>query len=213
VRKVIDYSGWRPSDLELAALGIEGMTRYLSRVDPNKSMTTWPNSKILLKPEYDHLLALGYTVLLNWEWFAARWLAGYAGGVEDGREARRQARALGAPDSAVIVQSVDTNIATNQYGVACEYQRGFNDGGGCGPQGIYGTDGLLRVAVARGLVKVCWQAAARGWVDNANDSPVANLIQRHALSTTTYGVDEVRTPHWGAVNECAFGYRCVMVPA
>ncbi len=205
---VIDYSGWRPSMGQLNALGVEGVTRYLSRVDNTIPMTTCPNSKILLKPEYDELIAAKFTVLLNWEWFAARWLSGYAGGLEDGREARRQADALGAPPEAVIVQSVDTNTLESQYNVACEYQRGFNDGVGRGPQGMYGTDGLLRVAQAKGLIKVGWQAAARKWVNNSEDSPVANLIQRVAGSTPLYGWDEIRTPHWGAVNECIFGYRC-----
>ncbi len=208
MRKVVDYSGWRPSMGQLEALGVEGVTRYLSRVDNSIPMTTWPNSKILLKPEYDQLIRAGFTVLLNWEWFAARWQSGYAGGLDDGHEARRQARVLGAPDSAIIVQSVDTNIHPNQYSVAMEYQRGFNDGGGCGPQGMYGTDGLLRTSWAAGQILVAWQAAARGWYNNAADCPVAQLIQRVEISTPSYGGDEVRSPWWGAVNHCVFGYRC-----
>jgi hypothetical protein len=193
---------------QLRVMGIEGVSRYLSYVDRSIPMTTWPNSKILLKPEYDQLIAAGFMVTLNWEWDKDGWTRGYQGGLVDGREARRQARALGAPDWAIIIQSVDTNPHPNTYLTALEYQRGFNDGGGLGPQGMYATDGLLRRAFESGLVKVCWQTMSRGWHNNANDCPYAQIIQR--TNHGNYDMNDLVRPHFGAVNECLTGYRCVL---
>jgi hypothetical protein len=203
VRTVIDYSAWRPTTSELDGLNIEGVSRYLTYPD-----TTFNAAKQLRKPEYDHLVALGYTVTLNWEYQKSSWTKGYAVGKTHGAEARRQARALGAPDSAVIIQSIDTNPHPSQYGLAADYQRGFNDGGGCGPQGSYGTDGTIRHLHGLGLIRVGWQAMARAWHNNANDCPLAQLIQRTGHGS--YDVNEVRAPHWGAVNECFSGYRCAL---
>lgn len=200
---VVDYSAWRPTDAELAGLNIEGVCRYLTYPD-----TAFNTAKQLRKPEYDHLLALGYTVTLNWEHSGSSWTNGYTAGKTHGTEARRQARALGAPDTAVIIQSIDTNPHPSQYPVAADYQRGFNDGGGCGPQGVYGTDGVIRHLHGLGLVKVGWQAMARAWYNNANDCPFAQLIQRTGHGS--YDVNTVHAPHWGAVNECVFGYRCAL---
>lgn len=198
---VIDYSAWRPTMQQLNAMGVEGVTRYLTYPD-----TAFNKAKQILKPEYDQLISARFTVLLNWEHSGSSWTLGYTVGRQHGAEARRQARALGYQDHCLIAQSVDTDPRPDMYGTALEYQRGFNDGGGCGPQGMYATDGLLRVAHDRGLIRMGWQAMARGWYNNSQDCPVANLIQR--LGFGTHDTNDVRTPHWGAVNECVFGYRC-----
>jgi len=185
----------------LAAANIEGVSRYLCFPDTN-----FNKAKRLLKPEFDHLIALGHTVLLNWEQAGGSWMNGYPLGRIHGTEARKQVRALGVPDHHTIVQSVDTNAHPDLYGVALEYQQGFNDGGGVGPQGMYGTDGVLRQAWSKGLIVVAWQTMSRGWYNNANDCPHAGLIQR--TNHGTFDRNDVMAPHWGAVNECLFGYRC-----
>lgn len=198
---VLDYSAWRPTMRVLNDMGVEGVTRYLTYPD-----TSFNKAKQILKPEYDMLIGAGFTVLLNWEWKADGWTRGYSGGFADGKEARAQARALGYPDTCTIVQSVDTNHHPNQYGQIVDYQRGFNDGGGVGPQGVYATDGAIRHLYSLGLVTVGWQAMARAWWNNANDCPNAQLIQRAGFGT--HDTNECRSPYWGAVNTCVFGYRC-----
>lgn len=202
---VLDYSGWRPTIAQLNSAGIEGVSRYLS----------WPDQswKVITKPEYDSLINAGFVVTLNWEWHKATWRDGASGGFRDGKEARRQARALGYPDSCVIIQSVDTSVPAADVSLALDYQRGFNDGGGCGPQGMYGTAMVMQWAWAAGLITVAWQTAARAWEGNGPDSPVAALIQTTEkpygqFPPAAYDHNDVRKPYWGAQNTCLFGYRC-----
>lgn len=168
---VIDYSWYRPAIADLKAAGIVSVSRYLSWM---------PNGKVIQKPEYDSLIAAGISVVLNWESSGTSYTGGYAVGVKEGAEARRQARALGHPDSRQIIQSVDTGVYPDQN--LYDYQRGFNDGGGCGVQGFYGDAACADALFVRGLIAVYWQANARGWPGSSVDDPRAHIIQRTSHS-------------------------------
>jgi hypothetical protein len=165
------YPAWTPASLKAA--GVPGVCRYLSWL---------PNSKVIDKAEYDALLAAGLTVTLNWESSGTSWRYGYAQGVSEGREARRQARELGHPDERPIIQSIDEDLPPELLQVALAYQRGFNDGGGCGPQGAYTTGYALDAMAAQALIRVGWQTNARGWYGNGPDSAHAALLQRTTKS-------------------------------
>ena len=171
---VLDFSWWRPAIADLKAAGIVAVSRYLAWYPPGSP------GKVILKPEYDALRAAGIEVVLNWESTGTSYTGGYAQGVKDGAEARRQARALGHPDTRPIIQSVDTGIQPSQ--VLYDYQRGFNDGGGVGIQGFYGDAACADALFARALISVFWQANARGWPGSSVDDPRAALIQRTSKS-------------------------------
>jgi hypothetical protein len=169
-----DYSAWRPNTADLVAAGVVGVSRYLA--------TPAHSWKVITKAEYDRTLAAGLPVVLNWEETAGAWRGGYTVGRIHGTEARRQARALGHPDGRPIIQSVDTAVQPAELATAIDYQRGFNDGGGLGPQGVYGTAYVIGACFSAGLVRVGWQAAARSWYGNSTDSTWASLIQRTSKS-------------------------------
>ena len=171
---VLDYSGWRPNANDFAVMranGIVGVSRYLA---PLTAEHAW---KRITKPEYDYTVANGLSVVLNWEEHTASWTGGYNAGVSAGQQARAQARALGCPDDRPIIQSIDQAVVPSQLSTALLFQQGFNDGGGCGPQGCYGTAYLLGELWARHDICVAWQAAARAWFGNGPQFPEASMIQ------------------------------------
>jgi len=191
---VFDYSGWRPDPASLKAAGVVGVCRYLAT--PAQS---W---KVITQGEYDRLLGAGLTVTLNWEETAGSWRGGYSLGYSHGRSARIFARLLGHPEERPIVQSIDTAVAPAELNVAIDYQRGFNDGGGLGSQGVYATKYVIDALFALGLVRVGWQAAARGWYGNGPDCANAAIIQRTSKSypqfpATSYDENTVHKADWG----------------
>lgn len=196
---VIDYSAWRPTDAQLLGSNIEGVSRYLTFPD-----STFNKAKQIQKPEYDHLIGLGLTVTLNWEWQKGSWRDGAAGGARDGTEARRQADALGYPSDCIVVQSVDTDALPFEYPTAFAYQDAFNRAYGRGPQGCYGEGALLDQMLDRGLIRIAWNTAATAW---GGVSARAHLVQGVQVSGA-YDLNVVRAPWWGAANTCIFGYRC-----
>lgn len=177
----IDYSWWRPDLNSLRAAGVTAVSRYLAFL---------PNGKVIQKPEYDALIAAGISVMLNWESSGRSWRDGYGAGLREGAEARRQARALGHPDSRPIVQSMDEGVPAGMLDTAAQYQHGFNDGGGCGPQGAYGTKLVLDHLFDCGLITVGWQTNARGWEGNGPDCARASLLQRTSHSLNGLPADQ-----------------------
>lgn len=185
------YPAWSPASLK--ASSIVGVCRYLSWL---------PNSKVIKQSEYQAYIAAGIPVLLNWESTGRSWRNGYAAGVKEGAEARRQARALGHPDSRPVIQSIDEDCQPGNLQAALAYQRGFNDGGGVGPQGCYSTAFVLDAMHAQGLISIGWQTNARGWYGNGPDSPHAGLLQRTAkdhpwLPANSYDQNDVVKADWG----------------
>ena len=191
---VFDYSGWRPDPASLKAAGVVGVCRYLA-----SSAQAW---KVITKSEYERTLAAGLPVTLNWEETAGSWRGGYPLGRSHGQTARQLARALGHPDERPIIQSIDTTVNPGELATAVDYQRGFNEGGGLGPQGVYGTKYVIDSLFTLGLVRVGWQAAARGWYGNGPDCTNAALIQRTSKSypqfpPASYDENTVHRGDWG----------------
>lgn len=189
--QVIDYSWWRPALADLKAAGIVSVCRYLAPL---------PNGKVIDKAEYGALRAAGIGVVLNWESSGTSYTGGYAAGKAEGAEARRQARALGHPDSRPIIQSVDIGVEPSQ--ALIDYQRGFNDGGGCGRQGFYGDGACADMLFGAGLISVYWQANARGWPGSSVDDPRAALVQRTShsfahLPANQYDESDIKLPDYG----------------
>jgi hypothetical protein len=162
-------------------------------------------------------------VTLNWEESAGSWQGGYALGRSHGGYARVLARQLGHPDERPIIQSIDTAVNPADLATALEYQRGFNDGGGCGPQGIYGTKYVIDGCFGRGLVRVGWQAAARGWYGNGPQCANAAILQVTSKSypqfpPSAYDENVPLMADWGQHPSptpppppkatCLFGYPC-----
>lgn len=174
---------------------------------------------MITQAEYARLRQAGMPVTLNWEESAGSWRGGYPLGLAHGKAARAQARALGHPDERPIIQSIDTAVTPAELATAVDYQRGFNDGGGLGPQGVYGTAYVIDNLFALGLVRVGWQAAARGWFGNGPQSANAAILQLTSKSypqfpPAAYDENLPLKDDWGQQPAphpqalCLFGYPC-----
>jgi hypothetical protein len=140
--------------------------------------------------------------MLNWESSGTSWRGGRAAGLSEGKDARRQARALGHPDERPIVHSIDESVANSELDLAADYMAGFNDGGGCGPQGVYRTKLVIEDHSARGLIRVGWQTNARGWKGNGPDCPSAAIRQHTTKSypqfpPAQYDENTTHADDWG----------------
>lgn len=174
--KVLD-AGWPTWNLTaLKSLGVLGIGRYLAPL---------PNDKAIGFAEYEAALRVGLTVFLVWESSGVSYAGGYQSGYAEGHEARRQARVLGHPDSAAIYAAIDTGA--HWSAVVMAYQRGFNDGGNCGPQGFYGDAEIGNQLLDYGLIRLFWQTNATGWPGDSVDCPRAALIQRTSHSFPNIG--------------------------
>lgn len=180
------YPGWTVA--ELKAAGITAVGRYVGY-----------GGKVIQKAEYDELIAGGIAVFLVWETTGKSWAGGYSAGLSEGREARRQARALGHPDACTIYQAVDEGVEPTS--TLADYQRGFNEGGGVGVEGVYGDVHVGEYLLGLNLVSKFWETNARGWPGDAIDDPRAVMVQRYALTVPfvggSYDVDDVYAPDFG----------------
>jgi hypothetical protein len=184
---------------QLKSLGVTGVSRYIAR--------TSSIGKIMKADECRRIVASGLGLMVNYEQSAGDWQGGYSRGVLDGQWARSYVRGtLGLPDSVVIIQSIDTSVLTAQLAIAADYQRGFNDGGGLGAQGVYGPRNVLEHLHAAGLVRVCWE-----WMGfaGAASSSVTNIRQYrdkpYPQLPFTYDSNTPITPFYGQYTGQATG--------
>jgi hypothetical protein len=180
------------ADINLVkSLGITGVSRYIAQSAPK-------THKIMVKAECDRIRASGLSLMVNYERDEDEWTGGFERGQDNGRWARDYTRTtLGLPDDVCIIQSIDTGVAPADLHVAADYQRGFNDGGGLGAQGVYGPANVLEHLHGLGLVKVCWE-----WMGEkgAPSSPVSNIRQFRDKPYDlpfTYDVDTPITAFFG----------------
>lgn len=190
--KALDFSNARLDVVKLQAAGL-GVIRYLGP-------PSWP--KALTSLEAVNYAFHGVPCAVNWESSGRSWRGGYSVGFSEGQRARSYARAAGVKDDRWIYQSADEDVPTFLFGLLGEYQRGFNDGGGCGPQAFYGPAGAGRYLFSRGLIVAFWQTNARAWNGNGTDSEQAALIQRTSHSfpqfpAGAYDENDVMRSDWG----------------
>ena len=182
------FPGWTIAELKTA--GIVAVFRYVAPL---------PNGKVITKAEYDGYLVAGIGIGLVWESSGTSFTGGYAAGMHEGHEARRQALALGHPDERPVFAAYDTGAT--QSSVIHEYQRGFNDGGSCGPQGVYGDVVIGEYLLGLGLARFFWETNARGWPGDAIDDPRACMVQRYVEVVPgisgSYDVDDVFAVDFG----------------
>jgi hypothetical protein len=191
---VVDYTG-RIDPAVLRRADVVGVCRYLSWL---------PNDKVIQIPEYISLTQGGIQVTLNWEFDALDWTHGGNGG-SHGREAVRQARALGYPEGNVIVGSADFNMTFGQWtSNGRAYARGFAQAvrdGGYRP-GVYGPWDVLMWVKAEQIMDAFWQSmsTAHSGEKNANPFPGGHLWQKghRFIGGSDTDWNEIRiTPLWG----------------
>jgi hypothetical protein len=153
-REGVDYSYARLSGAALAQAGISFVCRYLSH-DAGKNLSL---------AEVHDLRAAGIDVVSVWESTQLRPLEGEAAGLDDGREAGRQAAGLGAFPGAAIYFAVDFDITgrpQSQIDAILGYFRGARQTIGPYSPGVYGGLRTINLLAANpGLVDYYWQTYA-----------------------------------------------------
>lgn len=149
--KWADYSFARPSLSDLKAHGVVGVFRYLAPL---------PNKKVIDAPERDALLAQGFDIVLNWEWYEGRCNEGSGAGKQDATEAVRQAKALGYPAGSCIYFSHDTSANDWQAieGYFTSAAQVVHDAGYT--IGAYGSYSVIEFLHGKGLIDYGWQTKA-----------------------------------------------------
>lgn len=184
----IDYSWARPEPAAIRRGGFTTVMRYLSRDRTGKTLT---------KAEAGALLRAGLRVVLNFEDNEHRPLQGYATGRDDAVFANNLADTLGAPLSAAIYYSVDTDLS---YSQCYSYFLGIKENSRR-PVGAYGGARLLNQLYRNGVISYLWQANARSW--DHNEIPVVRHIQQ------LYGHPPKGTPTVPGVDPAAYDVNII----
>jgi len=161
-----DFSYSKPNAAAMAHAGYEFLIGYLS---PNPA-------KNLSRHQMQAYRNAGIHVGLVWESTAGRALGGRAAGRHDGREAEKQANALGYPAQAVIFFAVDKNTDRSDRPAIRAYAEAFNQATRR-PVGVFGEADVLDhfVTPGKGPVRYGWQT--RAW-SHGRVSEKADLFKR-----------------------------------
>jgi len=145
----IDAAWSRPTPAQVVAAGKHFIVGYVSH-DVLKNLT---------RDECLAYLDAGIAVGLVWETTRERSLSGRAGGIPDGIEARRQARAIGFPDSRPIGFTVDFNATAQQLeSLVGPYGTAFREG--VTTSGVYGGKRTIKYFADKKLADHFWQTYA-----------------------------------------------------
>lgn len=169
----IDYSWARPNPASIRQGGFVTVCRYLSRDRTGKALT---------KAEAGALLGAGLNIVLNFEDNERRPLGGFPAGVADAEFANTLADSLGAPGTAAIYYSIDTDLSYEQVR---DYYRGIHSYGRR-PAGAYGGGRVLNRLHAEELISYLWESNAESWNHGEHANP------RHIKQL--YGHPPVNTP-------------------
>lgn len=184
----IDYAWGRPGPAALKRAGAKFACRYLSHDTSGKNLT---------RGEADELSKAGLWLVVVWETAAARALSGRAGGIDDAREADRQARACGMPAGRPIYFAVDFDATSGQQGAINAYLDGAASVIGRGRVGLYGGHGPVKRALDAGKAVWSWQTYA--WSQGRWDSRahIQQYSNEHVLNGVSVDYDRAVKDDYG----------------
>lgn len=180
-----DYAWGRPGVSALKGAGAKFVMRYLSWL---------PNGKVINKSELDALRAGGIAVGLNWEFAAGDMKGGFSSGTIHGKEALRQAKALGYPKGLAIYFSADWDATPAQQTLIHSYVDGVRLAfGGYYKVGLYGGYYPVKRALDAGHVDYGWQTYA--WSGGQWDQRAAIRQVKNGLTLNGVSVDRDELIH------------------
>jgi peptidoglycan hydrolase-like protein with peptidoglycan-binding domain len=148
--KGCDYAFDLPAASALRAAGIQFAFRYVS-TDPAKNLGA---------AERDALHSAGIGIGLVWETTGTSALGGYQAGLNEARQARQEATALGFPTTLPIYYAIDWDEAASQTPTVLDYLHGAADAEGSKDKiGVYGGLAVIEAAASAGYVFL-WQTYA-----------------------------------------------------
>jgi LysM repeat protein len=181
----IDYSWARPGGNSIKQAGFDFACRYLSHDD----------GKTITQGEASDLINNGVDIVLVYESYATRPLAGHDAGVQDGQTAVAEAQAIGfAGDT--IYAAADFDATEAQQALIDSYLHGFTEGlGGKYQTGVYGGFYVVKRCKENGTATKFWQTLA--W----SGGQILDGVHIYQNGQTTFGggadIDEGRQDNIG----------------
>ncbi len=173
--KGIDYSAGPIPGHVLVENGIHFVGRYLSH-NPKKNLTGH---------ELLDLKASGIDIFLIWETTTSRPLTGYDAGVQDAKDALKQAQAL-SNDARVIYFACDNDYSDADLQKAGDYFEGVAEVLALHQIGVYGGYKTVKYMLDNNLVTYAWQTYA--WSHGKWDNR-AQLRQTNIYGPKLAGID------------------------
>ena len=165
---VLDYSYARPSLKIAAASGVKAFIRYSAGAasDPSHSSHNANAGKLITPAEYKAIVAAGFDVIANDEWYEDRVTEGYKAGLADGRAAAALWRSCGHPRGATVYCSWDAAPSRLKYRAVRRYLKGWREGAqGYYEVDLYGGTPVLRALMRKGVgrIRYGWRPNAGSW--------------------------------------------------
>jgi hypothetical protein len=171
----VDYAWSHPGGAALQRAGMRFACRYLSHDTTGKNLT---------RAEADDLAAHGVACVVVWETTARRVRDGRAAGIEDAKDAVKQATAAGMPKDRPIYFAIDYDAPEKDQTPIDAYFRGVASVIGLARTGAYGGYWPLSRLKGMRLARWFWQTDA--W--SGSNLLAGRHIHQHAATVTIAGV-------------------------
>jgi peptidoglycan hydrolase-like protein with peptidoglycan-binding domain len=186
----VDYSAGPPSPVKLREHGFVFAARYVS--SPG-------NPKNLTRAEAVGLRRAGVDIVVVFETYAKRPLAGSGAGHADGVAARSQAEAAGAPPNSAIYAACDFDVTSSaQLRTVAGYFDGFRTGLGPHPAGGYGEYDVVNALLVGRHVTYGWQTAAWSRGRLLRSAHLYQRAQTVKIDGVSCDVDVALQAHFGS---------------
>lgn len=198
----VDYAWSVPPVSALKAAGISFAARYLS-TDASKNLSAL---------ERDALHAAGISIVLVWETSGTSAQQGYAQGMSDGAEARKQATALGFPASLPIYYAVDFDATAAQMASVLDYLHGAADAEGSKARvGVYGSFAVVEAAAGAGF-SFGWQTYAWSGGQWSSHATIRQTHNDQQVGGADVDLDEAMVSDYGQWSASSGGTPTSPVP-
>jgi hypothetical protein len=148
---------------KVAVLGYGGLNRYMC-ADFNTGPGTSLPQKRTTYDEVQRILDRGLDFWWNYEDGADDFNEGYAAWFAKGQHAADfGANVLKLPDGMGCYASCDMDVGLQPSQAHFESQRGFRDGYGLGPAGVYGSTVVINALADAGTSQFGWITLAKSW--------------------------------------------------
>jgi hypothetical protein len=155
----VDFSMARP---KLAGSGAKYVVRYSAGAGMASNPATHP--KLITPAEFNQLLAEGYDVIANSEWYESRVTEGARAGGTDGAADLALWRSCGLAKGATIYVSWDAHPDVDKWDEVDAYLVAYNKALlGYYKVGAYAGTPYLKHALAKGIIVAGWRPNAGSW--------------------------------------------------
>lgn len=193
----LDWSYSRPALAVAYQSGARFVLRYSAGAasDPGHPSHALNAGKLITPTEHAALLAAGFDVIANDEWYESRVTEGSAAGRQDGAAALRLWRSCGHAKGSTIYVSWDQGVSASKFPAVAAYLYGFRAAlAGYYKVDLYAGTPALRDMLRRGLIRYGWRPNAGSWSgdglpyqpDTSTPAKRAALVQQALKATPAH---------------------------